>query len=167
LIAAAFIIGLDATADPPRVMHHFDFDERPQGNLESIPKYWRSLRPSGFPRFSVGLLDDSVGRNAPPSFRLNGYGRNVAYAYVGSDTVIGHSGEYQVEAFIRPDRLVHARACISACFLDDHGDPLLTTLVRSRYVGGPDDPDDWIRVELLLSSVSDEARSIGIIVWLL
>ncbi len=46
-----------------RVVHRFDFDEREEGNLEDIPKYWEPFRPPGFPKFTAGRFDFGTGRD--------------------------------------------------------------------------------------------------------
>ena len=148
-----------------RVVHHYDFDERAVGNLEEIPKFWVPLRPPGFPHYTSAAFDFEEGRAAPPSFHVSSEGRNVAYHYTGPETRVRINSDYRIEAYIRPDRLHYARACFSAHFLDKHGQPIPRTLVRTRYVGGPEEPPGWTRVELFLSSAPPQAHSIGLIAW--
>ncbi len=150
-----------------RVVHQFDFAERDEGNLEDVPKFWELLRPRGFPHYAHGSFDFEVGLSAPPSFHLSSEGRNVAYQYLGPDTRVRANTDYRIEGFIRSDKLEHARACLSAHFLDKTGRPLPETLVRSRYVGGPADEGQWIRVELFFADAPPEARTIGLIAWVL
>ncbi|MBI4718384.1 MAG: hypothetical protein HY763_11305 [Planctomycetes bacterium] len=150
-----------------RVVHQFDFDERKEGNLEELPKYWEPFRSAGFPRYAEGSFDFHLGHSAPPSLHLESQGRNVAYQYRGADTPARAGTEYRIEGFVRCDRLVHARAALSAHYLDKGGRPLATSLVRSRYFGGPGEPDAWTRAELFLPPAPDEARTVGIVVWVL
>jgi hypothetical protein len=150
---------------PKRVVHHFDFDERAEGNLEDLPKYWESLRPRGFPHYAKASFDWQVGRSAPPSFHLMSEGRNVAYQYLGPDTRVRADTDYRIEGFIRADGLEHARACLTGHFLDKAGRPLPETLVRSRFVGGAADRDRWVRVELFFADAPVEAHTIGLIGW--
>jgi len=179
MAAAAGLVGLalggsapaeqnDATLDTShRVVHRFDFDERAEGNLEDLPKYWMPFRPPGFPHFTMGQFDSDVGRTAPPSFYVSGRGRSAAYDYRGPDTRVRANCTYRIEGFIRPDRLHRARAALSAHFLDVHGDPLIETMVRSRYIGGPEETQGWVRVELYLPAAPIDAHSIGLIAWVL
>ena len=150
-----------------RVVHRFDFNERAEGNVEEVPKYWEPLRPPGFPRFAVGAFDDGVGHQAPPSFHLSSSGRDVAYQYVGPDTRVRYNTEYRIEGYVRPDHLENARVCLSAHFADENGRPLLGTLVRTRYIGGPQESEEWVPFELYLSSAPASAASIGLIAWVL
>lgn len=148
-----------------RVVHRFDFYE--PGNNEDLPMFWEPFRPSGFPRFATGGFDMLVGRLAAPSFRLRSDGRSVAYAYAGPDTPVRVNSEYRIEAYILPDHMQTARAFISAHFLDAHRRPLPGTLVRSRFVGGPDEVPGWVKVGVFLPSAPPDARTIGVIVWVL
>ncbi len=150
-----------------RVVHRFDFNERVIGNLEEVPKYWEPLRLRGFPVFASGAFDESVGHAAPPSFYLSSEGRNVAFLYGGSDTRVRAGGAFRIVGHIRPDALQRGRACLSAHFLDREGRPLVDTLMRSAYVGGPDSSRDWTAVEVLLPPVPPEAHTIAIGAWVL
>jgi len=152
---------------PDRVVHSFDFDERDEGNLEDLPKFWMPVRPSGFPQFAQGGFDFNAGRTAPPSFHLVSEGRNVAYQYMGPDTRVRPNSEYRIEGFIRPDRLTHARACLSAHFQDRQGRTLVGTLVRSRHIGGPSEPAGWAKVELFLPAAPAQADTVGLVAWVL
>ncbi|MGB2985496.1 MAG: hypothetical protein WBE26_06395 [Phycisphaerae bacterium] len=150
-----------------RIVHRFDFDERAAGNLEDVPKYWDPVRRPRFPHFAYGAFDFAVGRLAPPSFHLAGEGRNVAYQYIGPETRVRPNTDYLIEGYVRGDRLKHARACLSAYFLDKYARPMVETLVRSRYVGGSSDGDDWIKVELYLVAAPAKAHAIGLVAWVL
>jgi len=178
LLAAAFSMSIGAAfctaqvvatpqPDNKRLVHTFDFDERDDGNLEAIPKYWDQVRMFGFPGFADGAFDVEVGHDASPSFHLNSNGRNVAYEYDGPELAIRTAGNYRVTAFVLPDRLEHGRACLAAFFRDRHGNPMLETLVRTPYIRSSQNQDEWRRVELLLPVASPLATHIGLSVWVL
>lgn len=159
--------GADAPTRASSVAFRFDFDERGAGNVDEVPMYWEALRLPGFPAFAEGRFDESVGHVAAPSFHLSSAGRNVAYAYFGSQTQLHGMGSYRVQGYVRPDRLTYARACLSAHFLDQRGGPLLGTFTRSRFVGGPESRGQWESVDLHLSPPPPEALSISVAVWVL
>jgi len=150
-----------------QLVYHFDFDERPAGNLEPLPKYWEPIRMKGFPSFSEGGFDTAVGHDAPPSFHLQSRGRNVAYEYNGPDLAVRVASHYRVSAYLRPDRLKNARTCVSAFYRDRHGKPLLDTLVRTGYLASDDSQDEWAAVKLLLPPAPVQAATIGLAVWVL
>lgn len=157
----------DAPRPTRRIVHQFDFDERAEGNLEDLPKYWMPFRPEGFPHFAVGKFDFAIGREAPPSFYLSSEGRNVAFHYSGPEARVRSNSTYRIEGFMRPDRLEHARAALSAHFVNKRGEPMIETMARSRYIGGRDDEGEWVRIELYLPAAPLDADSIGLIAWVL
>lgn len=155
-----------------RIVHVFDFAESEVGNVESIPKYWEPLRMPGFPLYPHGQLDRSVGFEAPPSFHLASEGRSVAYMYRGPDTRVRANTDYRIAGQVRPDRLRFARSCLAAVYLNDRGEPLLDTLVRTPLLpAGIDDEqhafDEWIRFGLTLPASPAEAVTIGLVAWVL
>lgn len=153
---------------PTRIIHQFDFNERIAGNLEDLPKYWIPLRPRKFPHYTSGKFDFEEGHFAAPSFHLLSEGRNVAYQYVGLDTRILTNTDYRIEAYIRPDRLKNARVCLSGHFIDEHGKAMPNTLVRSRYISSEGlEENEWVKVELFLSSPPSRAYTIGLVAWVL
>jgi hypothetical protein len=150
-----------------RVVHRFDFDEAPAGNMEEVPMFWSAMPMVDFPAFAEGRFDRNVGRTAPPSFHLASAGRNVAYVYEGPDTRVRPGASYRIEGFIRPDRLVHARACLGVHYTDREGRALLKTMVRSSYVAQAESAEPWQRVELILPPAPPEAHTIGLTTWVL
>ncbi len=150
-----------------RIVHRFDFDERPRGNLEDVPKYWDRMRPIGFPHFANGSFDFDAGRTSPPSFHLASEGRNVVFQYTGPETRVRANTDYRIVGYVRADQIHYARACLSAHYIDQSGRPIVSSLVRSRYVGGAEDHEDWNRVELYLPTAPAEAETVGLAVWVL
>ncbi|MHC5108670.1 MAG: COG1470 family protein [Planctomycetota bacterium] len=150
-----------------RVVFSFDFDERDEGNLENVPKFWRRVEMPTFPHFSEGVFDDNVGNQSPPSFALKCSGRNIAFEYEGPDTRIRRNTDYRIEGYIRTSNLRVSRACLSACFVDGQGQPIPGTLARSRFVGDVDSGNDWVHVEFHLPAAPVHARTIGMIAWVL
>ncbi len=148
-----------------RLIHHFDFDEREDGNLESTPKFWIPFEGDSFPRYATGAFDDEVGYEDPPSLRLQTQGRNAAYRYNGLDTEVDTRSEYLIVAWVRGEHLEHARAALSAYYMDHNREPIVETQVFSELVGG--DPEDmsWHRVELYLPVGPRRSATIGVTAW--
>ena len=168
LVCAVALPGDAAPDHTDRVVHRFDFDERGEGNLEDVPKFWEPFRPRHFPHFTHGTFDFEIGHDAAPSFHLASAGRDVAYQYRGPDARVRANTDYRIEGFVRPDRLPNGRACLSAQFLDGRGRPIGGTLVRSTYVGGGvTDDSAWSHVEMFLAPAPPQARSIALIAWVL
>jgi len=162
------VVADSGAGGPPhlrRVVHRFDFDERALGNYESMPMHWEQLEEPEFPGFATSGFDDEIGRTAPPSFRLSSDGRNVACWYRGPNTPARPSSEYLVVGWIRPQRLAHARAALSAYYLDRRGLPIAGTQVFSPLVGGPGGDDGWQRVAIHLPAGPPQVCSIGLTAW--
>lgn len=170
LLAADRPLRASAThADAPlsaRIVHRFDFDERAQGNLEPVPKYWVPIPHPSFPNFIKGEFDFQVGRLGAPAFHVGCAGRDAGFQYEGPATRVRPGIAHSVEGFVRPDQLRHARACLSAAYVDDQGAPLADTLVRSEFIGA-EHADEWTRVDLYLGEAPDEARTVGLFAWVL
>ena len=171
-LVLSFAIAAAAAAEPSqtgppleRVMHCFGFDERDEGNLEPVPKFWVPFEAASFPRFAAGGFDDRVGHDAPPSFRLDSEGRNVAYRYAGPATRVMPQSEYLISGWIRGSGLEHARAALSAYYVDGDRLPIRATQRFSRLVGGQREDHAWQRVDIFLPAGPPQARTIGLTAW--
>lgn len=153
----------------PRVVHQFDFDERGEGNLESLPKYWVPLPHPSFPNFAGATFDFKVGHTAPPSFHIAAAGRDAACIYNGPETRVTAGVGYRIAGFVLLDRMEHARACISAVYLDAAGRAVVETQERSEYLHAKLNPTNqtWLPIELHLQPAPENARTIGVIAWVL
>ncbi len=150
-----------------RIVHHFDFDERPD-NLEPLPMFWVPFRPTGFPRYAEGGFDAAVGHDAPPSFVLRSNGRNVACRYAGDATRVRSRGAYRVTGFLKSSGLVRARAALAAFFMDDQMRPIAGTYVRTPLYGDSDAGEDaWTPLDLRLPPPPPEALAVGLIAMVL
>ncbi len=149
-----------------RIVHVFDFDERASGNLEPVPRFWVPFGGEGFPRFATGSFDESVGHDKPPSFRLDSQGRNVAYRYAGDETTVEPQSDYLIVGWIHASNLLHARASLSAYYLDRDRLPIIGTQQFGGLVGVSDrDAAGWHRVEVFLPAGPLEAKTIGLTAW--
>lgn len=161
---------LDAATDTAkvtkRIVHRFDFDERGEGNLEEVPRYWTPLRGDGFPRFARGGFDESIGHTTAPSFHLQSVGRNVAFQYNGPEIPVHLKSEYRLEGFVRMAGMATSRACVSAFFLDQYRQPLLDTTRRTPYIEQKPGTD-WSLFELHLPPAPYSARYLGLALWIL
>jgi hypothetical protein len=150
-----------------RIVNRFDFDERKLGNYEAMPMHWQRLEAAEFPSFAPVAFDPAVGRDAPPSFRLEADGRNVAVWYSGPATNVRPSSEYLIVGWIQADRLIHARAALSAYYLDRRNLPIQGTQVFSRLVGDQTGGQTWQKVEIHLPPAPLSAQTIGLTAWII
>lgn len=157
-----------AKADAYRIVKQFDFNERPLGNFETTPMYWRKLRGEGLPAFATGEFDDQVGHDAPPSFRLSIQTGNVCYEYAQLDLTVIADSDYLVSGYIRADKLEHSRAFMLAYLVDRFEDRIpgserVSNLIAST--GGGDEP--WQRVELGIPGDFPVAYALRLQLWIL
>jgi hypothetical protein len=101
-----------------RILKHFDFDERPLGNYETMPMGWRPAGGPGYPRFSEPAFDPAIGHAAPPSLRMDLAGGNIGAIYIDKSIDVHPDSGYQVSAWLKTSGLEHAHAFITAFYLD-------------------------------------------------
>ncbi len=157
--------GLVSSRIEDRVTKVFDFDEERFGNYENMPMNWQQLTAPahpGHPRFLEPMFDKTVGHLAPPSFKLPLAGGSLACHYLAKDISVHPSCDYLVTAWIRPQGLNHARAYITAYFLDHALQELTTSRHRSDEIRGGNDDEPWQRVTVQLVGGFERARWIGI-----
>lgn len=145
----------------------FDFDERAEGNYESIPMYWTKLHGPGLPEYAKGAFDPDVGHLAPPSFRLSLNGGNIAYVYKQRDLAIDPQSDYLVVGFVKTQQLKYSRSFIAASFLDRFGDQIPGSHRVSNLAGAAaDDNDEWQRLELVMPGKFPNATAVRLDLWL-
>jgi len=155
-----------ASAFARRVVKTFDFNERPQGNLEDLPMHWEKITSSGFPHYVNGGFDETVGCPGPSfKFQLNGgnlgyvFAKRLIPAYPGSD--------HKIIAQIRTRNLRWARGYLEAFYIDRYGKYLLDTVVHSVLIEPPKPSDpEWQTVSLELPYTNLDGRFIGLGVFL-
>ena len=163
-----------ASGDPPvrepisgrRIIKHFDFDERPLNNLGTVPLYWRPWRADGFPLYLEGAFDTNEGHHSPPSFRLDLDGGSIAYQYEGNDIAVRANSDYLVVAWVKTAGVKHARAYLTAYFLDRKGNRIPGTEQTTELAGGTGETTGWEPIQVGLTGNVPDARYMGLSVWL-
>lgn len=153
-------------ADHRRLVHVFDFNERPQGNYETLPMQWTRHEDWGFPHYLDAGFDEKVGHEAPPSFRMDLNGGSVAFHYRSRTIEVIPNSDYVVFAWVRTANLKRARACIGAALMDRAGEDIPGTGAFSRSVGGPQENGQWQRLKVQLPGGVRNARFISLSIWL-
>jgi len=151
-----------------RPLKVFDFNERDAGNYEDAPMFWKRFTGDGLPAYSKGAFDEALGHAAPPSFRFNLRGGNIAYEYAYNDLTVFPDSDYLIEAYVRAEGLQYARAFLAAYLVDGFGRRIagserVSTLISSA----PDEQDPWQRVELTVSGDYPDARLLRLQLWVL
>jgi hypothetical protein len=145
-----------------RIVKEFDFDEAQHGNFESTPMNWRPRRSPGYPRFLEAQFDAESGHDAPPSFRFSLETGSMASDFLAREIAVQAKADYELSAWIRPACLTHARAYISACFLDDDMHEIAESRQASDAVRGAGRENPWTRVRVVLTGNYPTARWISL-----
>jgi hypothetical protein len=111
----------------------FDFEE--PDNPYPVPRLWaraqdaeRAPRP-GFPRFNQAEFDFGVAHSGGASVKLPTKGGSTSLRLSPGVIPVFADGDYAVSAWVRTDKLEHARAFVRARFLTQNSQPLPETEV--------------------------------------
>lgn len=145
-----------------RMVKYFDFDERKLGNFESIPINWRRIIEPGFPRFLEPRFDPSVGHDASPSLYLTISAGSSGMYYVAKDIEVIPGCDYVITGWIRPQKLTHAAARLTAYYLNESLTPLDDGKQSGELVRSVGNDSRWRNVEIRLPAGIAGARYIGL-----
>lgn len=148
-----------------RVVHLFDFEERPQ-NPEPVPMHWvraqdappERVRP-GFPEWNKAAFDTAQRVSGAHSVMLPTRGGSVSLRLSSGVLPAIPGADYRIVAKVRTDGLTHARARMSARYLDAMGRPIPASEAESSlaFTNGA-----WESVELALEGEWKDAAWIQI-----
>lgn len=141
-----------------RLVRIFDFEEE-ETNPNVVPRYWTRVydtpkpgsRPQLPPWNQAEILykaQNAITHNANGSVRLPTTGGDVRLSLDPGVIPIFPQADYLVSAFVRTERLQHARARVSARFLDRDSKPIPES---ERHTPATISPGEWtpIRLELV------------------
>ncbi len=154
LIPAA---ALAQPAEVRRVLRTFDFEERALGNDEDLPMHWSKVDGEGFPHYVNGRLATDAARSGKYSFRFDLNGGSLAYRYEPGIIKVRAGGHYRVEGFCKTTRLPHARARMSAYFVDLDGRLVPGSVRHSDLYAGRGIDDDWHPLTIEMSAEAPRA----------
>jgi len=145
-------------AEVRRVLRTFDFEERALGNDEDLPMHWAKVDGEGFPHYVNGRLATDVARSGTYSFRFDLDGGSVAYRYEPGLIKVRSGGHYHVEGFCKTTVLPHARARMSAYFVDVDGRMVPGSIRHSELYAGRGADDDWHPLSIDMSAEAPKAE---------
>lgn len=160
--AALVPVAPAAPVTDSRIVKRFDFDERAEGNNDRTPMNWSRVDGPGLPRYLEAVLDLSVGHDAAPSYRFALQGGSMAARYHARDIRVRPGAVYQINAFVRPSKIVHAGAIVTACHCDREMRPIQGTMRQSAPVRGASMNESWQRVTFALPPAPREAAFIAL-----
>jgi len=153
---------LERPSGANRVVRLFDFEESDFNPLP-IPFGWvraqndpavPRVRP-GFPIWNQGELDTSgPAVSGTGSVRLPAKGGSTSIRLLPGAIGVFPGADYMVDAWVRTEHVLHARACLTARFLDERGEPIEGTRAISAKVRTN---GEWERVSAILTGIDERA----------
>ena len=144
----------------------FDFDERPEGNLEPTPRFWRKIDEAGFPQYAIGSLDEEHGQ-PKPCFELRLNGGNLGYEFLERRIAAFPGSDHKISAYVKTEQLKYARGVLTAFYMDRFGKVLEQTRRYSQLIGPSQAGDpEWRHIEFELPFNDPEGRFIGLSIFL-
>lgn len=163
-----------------RIVQMFDFEERPQ-NPEPVPMHWiraqdappERSRP-GFPAWNKAAFDTAHQVSGQHSVLLPTQGGSVSLRLASGVLPAIPGADYRILAKVRTDGLSHAKARMSARYLNGVGQPLIASESESRLVStkgawetievglqGHHRDAAWIQIDLELLQPRDQASRVS------
>ncbi len=149
------LISNAATAQTPaasRILRTFNFEERQQGNKEDLPMHWTKIQGPGMPHYVEGQLATDRQRSGSYSFRFDLNGGSVAYRFDPKRVKVQPRAQYRVEGYVQTTVLAHARARLTAYYLDIDQHPITSSIKHSELYAAKQDNEPWRHLHVELSA---------------
>jgi hypothetical protein len=148
--------------DISRVLKTVDFEERRLGNREDLPMHWTKVQGAGLPYYVNGHLSDSAAHSGQWSFEFDLNGGSLIYRYDPTQLPIQTGAHYSVKVFAQTTPLPHARARLTAYFVDLDGHTLSQTTVHSELYAAKSAGDGWHELSVELSARDPAAAYLAV-----
>lgn len=165
---------------PQRLVHWFDFDERDDGNYESMPRYWFAIgrdpqvadpaflrqpihenlvQRQEFPRFTDVRFDSKHTTSGTHAFYLGVNGGSAgAFLQNGAVPVVPDS-DYLITAQVRTEKLRRAGVHLITYFIDNYGQRIVASENCSPTINTN---GQWDSISVRLKGEYPSAKYIGI-----
>ncbi|MEX2673186.1 MAG: hypothetical protein WD294_13865 [Phycisphaeraceae bacterium] len=144
----------DESAAQRRIVHRFHFNEEELGNFESMPMNWFRVTGPGFPRYTDIGFDQRFATAGETSLKLQLNGGSAALTLASGTIAVMPDAQYLLTAQVRTADAVHARARLTAVFLDRRNQPLLNTRTRSPLIASD---NRWTPIQFELPRTPEQA----------
>jgi hypothetical protein len=145
-----------APAEVSRILRSFDFEEREKGNPEETPMNWSKVTGDQLPHYVNGQLATDKARSGKYSFRFDLNGGNLIYRYDTGLIKVQAGSHYRVEGYVSTTALQHARARMTAYFVDGDGRRIDSTVRHSDLYAWAGGDEVWKRLSVELSADNDQ-----------
>lgn len=160
-------VAVERPSGANRLVRLFDFEESDFNPLP-IPFGWVRAqndpavpreRP-GFPIWNQASLDTTgPSVSGTGSVRLPVEGGSTSLRLLPGSIGVFPGADYMVDAWVRTEGVVHARACLTARLLDEQGEPLGGTRAVSAKVRTS---GDWKRISAIVPGIDEQAAYLQI-----
>lgn len=157
ILAALLLCQSSVLAQNDRILRRLDFEERKLGNVEDLPMHWTKVQGVQFPHYVNGHLANDRARSGQYAFRFDLNGGSLVYRY-DPVRVVPHC-YYRVETFVQTTALMHARARLTAYFVDQDRRPIKASIHHSGLFASGSEDSDWHHLEIELAA-GDQADSL-------
>ncbi|MFI5379822.1 MAG: hypothetical protein ACHRHE_11030 [Tepidisphaerales bacterium] len=135
-----------------RTLVTIDFEERALGNPEETPMYWSKVEGPGLPHYLSGVLATDRAHSGQSSFRFDINGGSLIYRYQPGRVRVPPGTHYRVETYVQTTPLKHARARLTAYFVDVDLRPITSSIRHSDPYGATRENEPWKRLWVDLSA---------------
>ena len=155
ILMLAFASGVYcAGASDDRVLKVIDFDELHLGDAQEIPYNWVKVQGMGYPHYITGMLAADRVRSGKYSFRFDLNGGSLVYRYDPGQIQVAAGAHYRVEVFVQTTVMKHARARMTAYYVDGK-EPIPSTIRRSPLYVATREGEGWKPLAVELSAPSN------------
>jgi len=150
-----------AAAD--RILSRIDFEERPLGNPEELPMHWAKVEGPLMPHYVNGRLVTDTKRSGEHSFRFDLNGGSAVYRYGPGQIKAQPQAHYRIEVYVRTTVMAHARARLSAYFVDVDKHLVKGSVKHSKLYAAKQADEPW---NLLWLEMAADRRADSLVVEL-
>jgi hypothetical protein len=136
--------------DLDRTLKTIDFEERRLGNPEDLPMHWTKVEGPGMPHYVNGRFTTERARSGKYAFLYELNGGSIVYRYDSRQIPVRAGAHFRVQTFVQTTALAHARARLTAYFVDLDKRPILASMRHSEMYAAKNEDDPWhsLAVEL-------------------
>jgi hypothetical protein len=136
--------------DADRTLKTIDFEERRLGNTEELPMHWTKIEGPGMPHYVNGRLSTERSRGGKYCFLYELNGGSIVYRYDPKRIPVHAGAHFRVQTFVQTTALAHARARLTAYFVDIDKRPIIASMRHSEMYAAKGEADPWhpLHVEL-------------------
>ena len=140
------ILALAASAhaqDADRTLKTIDFEERRLGNPEELPMHWTKVEGPGMPHYVNGRLSTERARSGKYTFQFELNGGSITYRYDPKEVPVRPGAHFRVQVYVKTTALAHARARLTAYFIDIDKRPIVASMRHSELYAARSEDDPW------------------------